>query len=57
MGNTVIGPYNRDRIALCSADASPKSQRKTRCEAAFFFLVGNGWAQCEILLKDWPAHL
>lgn len=30
-----IGPYRRDRIVLCSADA--KSQAATACEAAYFF--------------------
>jgi len=32
-----IGPYQRDRIVLCSADASPKSQSNDPCEAAYFF--------------------
>lgn len=31
------GPYKRDRILLCSADAGPHSQRDRPCEAGFFF--------------------
>ena len=37
-----IGPYRRDRIVLCSADAHPKSQRQAPCEAQCFF-PGGKW--------------
>ena len=32
-----IGPFQLEKILLCSADASPNSQRKNACEAAYFF--------------------
>jgi len=32
-----LGPYQRDRIVLCSGDGSPKSQRTHPCEAGDFF--------------------
>lgn len=32
-----IGPFPKDRIVLCSADAGPGSQRDYSCEAAYFF--------------------
>ena len=38
----MIGPYQRDRIMLCSADAGPPSQKQTACEAAYFF-PGGKW--------------
>ena len=34
---TLIGPYPRDRIVLCSADAGPNSQRNISDQAASFF--------------------
>ena len=34
---TLIGPFARDRIVLCSADAGPKSQKNTPDQAAYFF--------------------
>ena len=37
MDKRYIGPYQRTRIVLCSADASPKSQAKEKGEAAYFF--------------------
>jgi len=40
--NPSLGPYPRVRIVLCSADASPISQRKEPCEAAFFY-PGASW--------------
>jgi hypothetical protein len=42
MMKPVIGPYSRDRIVLCSADAAPKAQRDTPCEAGYFF-PGAAW--------------
>jgi hypothetical protein len=33
----LIGPFPRDRIVLCSADAGPKSQRNTPYQTAYFF--------------------
>lgn len=36
-GPTAIGPYRIDRIILCSADASPRAQSDTACEAKEFF--------------------
>ena len=39
----LIGPYRKDRIVLCSADASPqRSQRKTS-DYAFAFFPGAKW--------------
>jgi hypothetical protein len=38
----IIGPFLRNRIVLCSADAHPQSQRKLRGPAAFFF-PGGKW--------------
>jgi hypothetical protein len=32
-----IGPYQRERIVLCSGDASPRSQRNIPGEAGYFF--------------------
>ena len=32
-----LGPYQRDRIVLCSGDGSPKTQRTVPCEAGCFF--------------------
>jgi len=32
-----LGPYQRDRIVLCSGDGSPKTQRTVPCEADHFF--------------------
>jgi hypothetical protein len=32
-----IGPYDRERIVLCSADASPKAQKRVADAAAYFF--------------------
>jgi hypothetical protein len=37
-----IGPYSLRKIVLCSADASPKSQRETPFPAGFFF-PGGKW--------------
>ncbi len=37
-----IGPYPKSKIVLCSADASPNSQRKHPGEAAYFF-PGGKW--------------
>ena len=37
-----IGPFLRDRIALCSADAGPGSQRDYPCKAGYFF-PGGKW--------------
>ncbi len=34
---TLIGPFARDRIVLCSADAGPSSQKNTPDQAAYFF--------------------
>ena len=34
---TLIGPFARDSIVLCSADASPSSQKNTPDQAAYFF--------------------
>ncbi len=33
----MIGPYSIQRIVLCSADASPRSQRRRPCNAASFY--------------------
>jgi hypothetical protein len=32
-----IGPYSKEKILFCSADASPESQRTTLCDAGSFF--------------------
>ncbi len=37
---TLIGPFARDRIVLCSADSGPKSQKNTPDQAAYFFPKG-----------------
>jgi hypothetical protein len=37
---TLIGPYPKSKIVLCSADASPDSQRGQPGEAAYFFPRG-----------------
>ncbi|MCX5846781.1 MAG: hypothetical protein NTW12_10585 [Deltaproteobacteria bacterium] len=37
MDKRYIGPYQRTRIVLCSADASPKAQVQGKGEAAYFF--------------------
>ena len=37
---TPVGPFGRERIVLCSADAGPGSQRDYQCEAGFFFPEG-----------------
>lgn len=34
---TSIGPFSKDRIALCSADAGPRSQKKIPDQAGYFF--------------------
>ena len=39
---TIIGPYPKKKISLCSDDAGPGSQRKYFCEAAYFF-PGGKW--------------
>ncbi len=33
----VIGPYSRNRVVLCSGDASPNSQRKVPSHARYFY--------------------
>jgi hypothetical protein len=33
----MIGPYSIQRIVLCSADASPRSQRRRPCKAGSFY--------------------
>ena len=33
----MIGPYHINRIVLCSADASPRSQRRNNDQAQYFF--------------------
>lgn len=42
MSELGIGPYEKDRIVLCSGDANPKSQRKSPCAAGDFF-PGGKW--------------
>jgi hypothetical protein len=37
---TLIGPYPRSKIVLCSADAGPASQREKSGEAGYFFPRG-----------------
>lgn len=37
MGATLVGPYPRTKIVICSADASPKSQLTHKGQAAYFF--------------------
>lgn len=37
-----LGPYQRERIVLCSGDASPRSQRNIPGEAGYFF-PGGKW--------------
>ncbi len=37
MCDIFIGPYQRERIVLCSGDASPRSQRNIPGEAGYFF--------------------
>lgn len=37
MCDIAIGPYKRDRIVICSGDASPGSQRSIPGEAGYFF--------------------
>jgi len=43
-GNTRIGPFRKSEIVLCSADASPGSQRQMPCEAEYFF-SGGKWVR------------
>ena len=53
--NSKIGPYKKQDIILCSADAGPGSQRNQSDSAAYFF-PGGKWVGAVRNVAEWMGY-